>query len=518
MTGETHTGFDAATGRWVLAGAIVGSGMAFVDGTVVNVALPNIQADLGADVTELLWIVESYMLLLSALLLIGGVLGDLYGRRRVFAIGTAVFGAASVWSAFAPDSGELIAARTVQGFGAALLVPGSLSILSATFPEAERGKAIGSWSAFSALMVALGPVLGGWLIDHGTWRYVFLINVPFVLLVLWIAARHIPESRDETAIRRIDWAGVALATAGLGAIIYGLIDGGVFGFGRPLVVAALSTGAVLLAAFVAWEARAKAPMMPLGLFRSRNFSGANLITLFLYAALGGGVFFLPFAMIQVYGYSATAAGAAFLPLIILLSTLSRWAGGLVAKVGAMLPLVVGCTLCAAGYALFAIPGSGNYWTTFFPATVVLGLGMSVAVAPLTTVVMTSLPDSHSGLASGVNNTAARLAGLIAVAAMGAVMAVWFNANLDEQLAVLDLSQAAQQAIDAERYRLAGAELPAGLAEVTAAALRMAINESFLSGFRVVMLLAAALSLASAAAAAAMIRRSSAPVSGLGSGG
>ena len=507
--------FSAATGRWVLAGAIIGSGMAFVDGTVVNVALPNIQSDLGADVTELLWIVESYMLLLSALLLIGGVLGDIYGRRRVFAIGIALFGAASVWCAFAPDSGNLIAARTVQGFGAALLVPGSLSILSATFPEAERGKAIGTWSAFSALMVALGPVLGGWLIDHGTWRYVFLINIPFVLVVLWIVARHVPESRDENAVRRIDWAGVALATAGLAAVIYGLIDGGTFGFARPAIQAALVAGAVLLVAFVWWEARAPAPMMPLWLFRSRNFSGANLITLFLYAALGGGIFFLPFAMIQVYGYSATAAGAAFLPFIILLSTLSRWAGGLVAKVGGTLPLVVGCTLCAAGYALFAVPGSGNYWTTFFPATVVLGLGMSVAVAPLTTVVMTSLPDSRAGLASGVNNTAARLAGLIAVAAMGAVMTVWFNTRLDEHLAVLDLSQAAQQAIDAERYRLAGAELPAGLAAATAAALRTAIEESFLSGFRVVMLLAAALSLASAAAAGTMIRRSATTPAGPG---
>jgi EmrB/QacA subfamily drug resistance transporter len=490
-----------SAGPWVLAATILGSSMAFIDGTVVNVALPALQANLNATVVDVQWVVESYALLLAALLLAGGSMGDHFGRRRIFAAGVALFALASVWCGIAPDVNQLIVARAVQGIGGALLVPGSLAIISASFADEKRGQAIGTWAGFTAITAALGPVIGGWLIEHVSWRAVFFINVPLAAIVLFISFWRVPESRDHDARGGLDWWGAGLATLGLGGLVYGLIESSRLGFGDLKVVGALITGALALVAFFLIESSRRNPMLPLGLFRSRNFSGANVLTLFLYMALGGALFFLPMNLIQVHGYSATAAGAATLPFILIMFLLSRWSGGLVKSYGAKLPLVIGPMIAALGFALFTLPGvGGNYWTTFFPAVVVLGLGMAVSVAPLTTTVMNAVAADHAGVASGINNAVSRVASLLAVAVFGLVMLHSFNVGLSRRLTAVDLTPEIQHSIDEQRVRLAGLEIPAGLTEEKQTALKRGVGESFVYGFRWVMLIAAGLALASALSA------------------
>ena len=498
--------FNKSTALRVLLATIVASGMAIVDSTAVNVALPALSQDLGASEIQLFWVVVAYLLFLSSLILVGGVLGDMYGRRKIFAIGVAVFGATSVWCGLAPDPTQLIVARSFQGVGAALLVPGSLAIITAYFPESERGKAIGWWSAFSALLVAVGPVLGGWFVDQYTWRLVFFINVPLTVFVLWMVAQHVPESFGESADQSVDWIGAVLAVVGLGALSFGLIYGGKFGFSQALGAGAVVGGVGALIAFVVAQARVRAPMMPLGMFKSKNFAGANLLTVLLYAPLGGGTLFLPIIMIEVYGYSALAAGAAYLPVVFLLATISRFAGGMINRTGATIPLVVGPTIAALGWAYFALPYfSGSYWTTFLPGFLLLGLGMSIAVAPLTTVVMTSFDQGKAGVASGINNAASRASGLVAVALFGALVTLIFNAELATALVGIDLPAAALAALDAQDNLLTAAQIPDGLAPEMADQLGTAIDESFLAGYRAAMWLSAVLAAASALFAAAMIR-------------
>jgi EmrB/QacA subfamily drug resistance transporter len=490
---------------WILAATIIGSSMAFIDGSAVNVALPVLQADLKATVTDVQWIVESYALFLAALLLVGGSLGDRFGRRRIFSAGVALFALASVWCGWAPDAKQLIVARAVQGVGGALLVPGSLAIISASFSDQERDRAIGTWSGFTAITAALGPVLGGWLVENISWRWVFYINVPLAVVVLIISFRYVPESRDETKRVGLDWWGALLATVGLGGVVYGLIESANAGFEDPVVLSSLIGGALALITCVVVEWRTADPMVPLHLFRSPTFSGANLLTLLLYAALGGALFFLPFNLIQVQGYSATTAGAAFLPLILILFLLSPWASRLVSRYGAKLPLTVGPVIAALGYALFAVPGiGGGYWTTFFPAVVVLGLGMAVSVAPLSAAVMGAVEHRHAGIASGINNAMSRTAALLAIAVMGVVVLSAFNQNLDARLATLDVPAWAVEALDSERIKLAGAEMPTGLNQEASAVMKRAVDEAFLAGFRTIMLLAAGLALASGIAAFFMI--------------
>ncbi|MBD0335801.1 MAG: MFS transporter [Cyanobacteria bacterium Co-bin13] len=490
---------------WVLVATILGSSMAFIDSTVVNVALPTLQAQLNATVADVQWVVESYALFVAALILVGGSLGDHYGRRRIFVLGVALFAIASLWCGLAPTVGQLIWARGVQGIGGALLIPGSLAIIGASFPTEQRGGAIGLWSGFTAITSAAGPVLGGWLIEAFSWRWVFLINLPLAAAVIVISLWRVPESRDPEAAG-LDWLGALLAIAGLGSIVYGLLEYANVGL-TGAVVGATAAGILILGCFLWLESRLVSPMMPLSLFRSSTFSGANLLTLLLYAALGGALFFLPFNLIQVQGYSATAAGAALAPFPIIMFFLSRWSGGLVGRYGARLPLMVGPAIAAVGFGLMMLPGiGGSYWVTFFPAVVVLGLGMAVCVAPLTTAVMNAVAVKNVGAASGVNNAVSRVASLLAIALFGILMLHRFSDSLDQRLTSLQLSTSAQQFLEAQRVNLAAAALPPGLSREVESALNTAIAAAFVDGFRSVMGIAAGLAITSAIAAALMIER------------
>lgn len=480
--------------------------MAFIDGTVVNIALPALQSNLNATVSEVQWVVESYALLLAGFLLLGGSLGDQFGRRRIFMLGVVLFTLASVWCGLAATIQQLIIARAGQGFGAALLVPGSLALISASFAEKERGRAIGTWSGFTAITAAIGPLLGGWLIEHVSWRAVFFINLPIAVVVLLISFFALGESKDEAESPGLDWLGAIFTVAGLSAIVYGLIESSSLGFSNSAVWATSCGGTVVLIAFVFYESRIQNPMLPPTLFRSRDFSGANILTLLLYAALGGALFFLPLNLIQVQGYSATAAGAALLPFILIMFSLSRWGGGLVERYGAKWPLVIGPLVAALGFALFAVPAtSGNYWRTFFPAVVVLGLGMATSVAPLTTTVMNSVAQSRVGVASGINNAVSRAAGLLAIAAFGTIMFSIFNRALDHSLASLSLPPSVEELIDGQRNKLGAIALPPEIGAAQIRQLRQAIDDSFVAGFRAVMIIAAALAGGSAFVSLVFIR-------------
>jgi EmrB/QacA subfamily drug resistance transporter len=482
-------------GVWVLAATILGSSMVFIDGTVVNVALPALQTALNATVTDVQWVVEAYALFLAALLLVGGSLGDLYGRRRVFVVGVALFAGASAGCGFAPDIRMLIFARGLQGVGGALLVPGSLALISSSFCAEERGRAIGTWSGFTAMTAALGPVLGGWLIEHLSWRWVFFINVPLAALVVAISMARVPESRDEEMVRRLDGWGAALATVGLCGVTFALIEAG-RGGERALIAGVV--GVVALMCFFVVESKSSAPMLPLDLFRSRSFSGANLMTLFLYGALGGVLFFLPMDLIQVQHYTATEAGAALLPLIVLVFLLSRWSGGLIVKYGARIPLIVGPLIAGVGFGLLMRGGTGgSYWSGVFPAVLVLGLGLAVSVAPLTTTVMSSIDQSRAGVASGINNAVSRVAGLLAIAVLGLVFAASFNGRLERGLGALGIAGAERHAVEAQRGRLAAA------ASDDVRVQRL-IRESFVGAYGVVLWIAVGLSVASALSAAVLI--------------
>lgn len=485
---QNDTPNSQTSGSVVLAATILGSSMAFIDGTVVNVALPALQTAFHASVADVQWVVESYALLLAALLLAGGSLGDIFGRRKIYVIGVTIFAIASASCGLARNIDMLIWSRSVQGLGAALLVPGSLALITASFPESTRGEAIGTWSGFSAIAAAVGPVIGGWLIEHSTWRWVFFLNLPLALAVILLCAK-VPESRNEQASHHLDWPGALLATLSLGGLTYALIEWPSHtGHGRYLVTVAAVLGIVALAAFLAVEHRSRAPMVSFELFRSRNFSGANLLTLFLYAPLGGLMFFFPMDLIQIQHYTATQAGAAFLPFVAIMFGLSRWAGGLVARYGSRLPLTIGPLITACGFVLFALaPQSGNYWAAFFPAVVVMGFGMTISVAPLTTTVMNAVPESGSGIASGINNAVSRLASLLAVAVFGAILVTVFNHSLDRHLAQLALSPDVRAQVDAARPQLAAASNPDPR-------IQHAIAASFLSGYQTAMEIAAALTI------------------------
>jgi EmrB/QacA subfamily drug resistance transporter len=491
--------------RWILVATILASVIAYIDESVVNIALPAMAKDLAASVGAIQWVINAYTLLLSAFLLVGGAAADKLGRRRVFITGTAVFTIASVACGLSASVTQLILARAVQGIGAALLIPCSLAIIGASFPEAERGRAIGTWAGFSAVAAALGPLLGGWIVDHLTWHAIFLVNPFLAAPAIWIAWRHLPESYDPDAPPGIDWLGSLMAFGGLGGIAYGLIALADRGARDLLVVASLAGGVLLLIMFVWHEGRTRSPMMPLDLFRSRTFSGINVLTLLLYGALGGALFLLPFDLIQVHGHSATVAGASFLPFTVIMGALSRWSGGLLDRFGARLPLTVGPAVVAAGFALFAISRpTASYWIGFSLPITIIGLGMAVAVAPLTTAVINAVPAHRTGFASGINNAVASVATLLAVAIFAAVALSSFNRTLDHQLQRPALSTPVRQAIEQAHGKFVIERSEASERTEERMAAEAMIREALAAGIRLAMLLAAALALTGAVCAALTI--------------
>jgi MFS family permease len=388
--------------------------------------------------------------------------------------------------------------------GAALLVPGSLAIISTSFDKESRGQAIGTWSGFTAITTALGPVLGGWLVEHASWRWAFFINVPLAAAVILISARYIPETRSAAA-GRVDWWGALFVTLGLGGLVYAFIESSQLGWKHPLVFGSLIVGSGCLVVFLFVEARVSTPMVPLSLFASHSFSGANLLTLFLYAAIGVFFFLFPLNLIQVQGFSATATGAAMLPLILLIFILSRWSGGLVARYGPRVPLITGPLIAASGFLLFAFPSiGGSYWKSFFPPMVVLGIGMAVTVAPLTTVVMNSVDQNHVGTASGINNAVARIASVLAIAVLGVVMVKAFSSRLNQKVANLPLPSSIVHDIQADEIKLAGIQLPPGLSGGMGALVRQSVKQAFVFGFRLIIVICTGLSVASAVIAALLI--------------
>ena len=411
----------------VLTATIIGSGMAFADGSIVTVAIPKMRAALDASLAEMQWVANGYTLVLSAFLLLGGAAGDRYGLRRVYALGIALFAMASLACALSVNSTALILARAAQGFGAALMVPGSLALIAAHFPTEARGRAIGVWAAATSIAAAVGPLLGGWLIDHAPWQSIFLINLPFAALGLAIVIRGVSDLPSGNALG-MDWPGALLAVVGLGGVALSLTLLGEAGAeARQATIASGIAGLAALAAFIVWEWRAPAPMMPLRFFRDRRANGVNILTLLLYFALSGAIFFLPSALIQRHGWNAAEAGSIFLGFTAMLAILSRFGGAIADRFGVRAPLTVGPAITAASFALLApAVAVGDYWTTMAPTMLLMGVGMGVTVAPLSTAVMATAPEGQTGVASAINNAVARVAGLFAVASLGAIVGDGFE--------------------------------------------------------------------------------------------
>jgi EmrB/QacA subfamily drug resistance transporter len=432
-----------ARGRWVVAATVLGSGMAALDATVVGIALPAIGRDFHATVSTVQWVVDAYTLTLAGLLLLGGTLGDSYGRRRVFQIGVVWFAVASLLCGLAPTAAVLIAARALQGVGGALLTPGSLAILQASFAADSRSAAIGAWSGFGGVATAIGPFLGGWLISAVSWRLVFFINLPIAVLVVVIAARHVPETRSPGPPPKLDVKGAACISGALAGITYGLIAASSTGWGSAQVLFPLTAGAVLLGLFIWVEAREPQPMLPLGIFRSRQFSAANAVTFVVYAALGGLLFLVPVVLQVAHGYSPLQAGASLLPITVIMLALSARSGALAARIGPRLQMSVGPLVIAASFLLYGrIGGSGDYLTVVLPAVVVFGLGIAIMVAPLTSTALAAAPAEHAGVASAVNNDVARAAGLIAVAVLPALAGITGDSYLHPAVLGADFRKAA----------------------------------------------------------------------------
>ena len=493
--------------RRALLAAILASSMAFIDSSALNVALPTLQAGLGATGAQLLWVVNAYLLMLAALILFGGALGDSVGRKRVFQSGIGVFLLASLGCGLAPSIELLIAARVLQGLGGALMIPSSLALISATFPASERGRAIGTWSSATTLVTIAGPVLGGVLAGAGLWRGIFLINLPLGLLALAALAR-LPADPPVSAAQPIDYPGAALASLGLAGVTYGSLAAPERGFASPLVLGALLGGLAALAAFVLVEMRSAHPMMPLGLFRSRTFSGTNLLTLFLYSALTISTFFLSLNLVNVQGYSQSLAGLAFTPFAVVLALFSRRAGALADRYGPRLPLIAGPALVGVSFVAFALvgitAGPAQYWWTFFPCVLLFGLGMAITIVPLTAAVMGAVSARAAGTASGVNNAISRIAGVLGLAIVGALALVLYAGALDRYGAALALDPAARQQLR-QSAQLGAADLPPAIMAAQAGAARQVIRLAFADVFRIVMLACAGLAWLSAAMAAVFVR-------------
>ena len=499
----------AARKEWVLAAAVLGSAMSYIDESVVNVALPGIETSLHSTLPAMQWVLNAYTLCISALLLVGGAAADRFGRRKVFILGTVIFAIASVGCGLAPRVQVLIVARAVQGVGAALLIPCSLALIGAAYPEKERGAAIGIWSAASAGAAGGGPLLGGWLVDHVSWRMIFLINPLVAAPTLWIAVRYVPESRDPGTSEGLDWQGALLAFGTLGFLVYGLIAASRAGWADSTVLGTLAVGVFLLGCFIVAERRSSAPMMPPALFRSRNFTGINLLTLLLYGALDGALFFLPFLLIQARGYSATAAGALYLPFTVIMAFLSRWSGGLAdryagRRFGMRGPLIAGPLVVGAGFALLGLVGNATQYWMFLLPMVVLGLGMAITVAPLTTAVVNGVAERQIGMASGVNNAVASIASLLFVAVLGTIALGLFSRSLDRQLVATNVSGEIRAVVDGSREAFATPSMPADMSAEDRDMTRRMLTDSYVRTLKLIMFIAAALSWGSALAAAVAV--------------
>ncbi len=477
-----------------MAATILASSMAFIDGTALNVVLPSLQDQLQATAAGLFWVLNAYLLMLAALILVGGALGDRLGRKRVFMTGILIFIAGSAACGLAGTVEQLVLFRVVQGGGGALMIPGSLSLLSSSVDENEKGKAIGTWSAFTTLVTMGGPVLGGALADAGLWRYIFFINVPLGLVSLFILRRHVPEQRDASATGGIDYLGGALTALGLASLTFGFLRMPEYGFNHWQSWGAIAAGIVLLGAFIVVEIKSPHPMLPLRLFRNRTFSGANLLTFFLYAAMGTGMLFLSLNMVQVQGYSQLQSGLTFLPFTVLMILLARPAGSWADKSGPRPFLVGGPLLAGTGLFLMSLVGQtagpSAYWTTFFPGILVLGLGMSFTVAPLTATVMGSLQPQLSGTASGVNNAVTRIASVFATAIFGALAVLLFAKDVRSGLDPIVMNESLKTAVVAETVNLGNAHPPVGVPAEMTGPVTVLYKEGYIAAYQKILLISA----------------------------
>ena len=469
--------------RFTIIATILGSIVVFLDATVVNVALPAISDDLGTGLADQQWVVEAYLLGLVALLLVGGSLGDQFGRRRIFILGLGLFGVTSILCGIAPSSGVLIAARGLQGFAGALLVPGSLAILAATFEGAERGKAVGTWTAWTGIATVIGPAGGGALIEAISWRAIFLVNVPLILVTMWIAHRCVRETIDSEADRHIDWLGIATSAVGLGLPVFALIQQPTHGWGDPMVYGSLIAGIAIFAFFIFWESRYSHAMLDLSLFKVRNFAITNIETLVVYAGLFGAFFFITLFLQQTAGYSPIGAGLATTPVSVVMFVLSPRFGKMSTGIGPRVPMAVGPVIGGIGLIMLMRVGSDpNYLTEVLPAILVFGLGLSATVAPLTATALNSVEERHVGVASGINNGVSRVAGLLAIAILGALIAGKFTSTIDTNLAGKQLSPQAQRAVSKAKEKPLGTADTADLAAVEATTVDDAVTDASTDSF------------------------------------
>lgn len=487
---------SSSEGKWIMASTIMASAMAFIDSTALNVILPSLQKNLNATGTELFWILNAYLLMLAALMLIGGSLGDKLGRKKVFMTGIVIFISGSAACGFASDVGFLILFRMLQGTGGALMIPGSLSLISSSINEKERGKAIGTWSAFTTVVTIGGPILGGALADAGYWRYIFFINIPIGIVVMVMLFTRVKENREEHSDHTIDFLGAVSIALGLAFFTFGFLRIPAVGLTNWQVYISLAGGALLLLLFICIERKSHHPMMPLILFKNLTFSGANLLTFFLYGGLGAGMLFLSLNLVQVQGYNQLESGLTFLPFTLLMIATARFAGGLADKYGPRYLLIAGPATAGAGLLILSFVGQtsgpADYWTSFFPGIFIFGLGMSFTVSPLTTAVMGAVSDQFSGTASGINNAVSRIAGVFANAVFGALAVLFFSGALQNELKTMPLNDAVKQEIRKQAEELGNAKVPVSLSAAAQIKVKILYHQSFISAYRTIMQIAAAL--------------------------
>lgn len=505
----TTVTLKSSAGKWIMSSAILASAMAFIDATALNVVLPALQKSLNATGADLFWILNAYLLMLASLIIIGGSMGDKLGRKKVFMAGIFIFIGGSVTCGFATGVTWLICSRLLQGLGGALMIPGSLSLISSSITAKERGKAIGTWSAITTVVTMGGPVLGGALADAGLWRYIFFINVPIGIVALLILAFKVPESRDEDSDKSLDIPGAAAMALGLALITFGFLRVPALGIGHWQVYGALGLGVLVMIAFIIIEGKSRRPMMPLQLFSSPTFTGANLLTFFLYAALGSGMLFLGLNMVQVQGYSQLQSGLTFLPFTVLMISIARFAGGIADRRGPRLMLTLGPAVAGVGFLVLSFvrqtEGPSHYWTTFFPGILIFGLGMSFTVAPLTATVMGSVSDHYSGTASGINNALTRIANVFANAVFGMLAVVFFSGNLQKNVDQLHIQPKEKQAVMAQAANLGNAKVPELKDEEQKIKVARYYQEGFIDAYVNIMRISAVLAFMAAAMTLIFVR-------------